>query len=154
MTDYSALQRDSSGAFEASIFSSPTGMSSHSGFSRPGNILSLTTEDLTHSVCVSILAHGLFEKQEYTIKIRDDDDQPLWLTHPARNVDIAVIPMTFSEDQLKVINLYPISELTSSDLPVYIGMDVFILGYPFGAGSPAYIGSNFLVERWFWTNLI
>lgn len=79
-----------------------------------------------------------FEKQQYEIKIRDDDDRPLWLVHPARNVDIAVVPLLLTADQLKVLSLYPMNEITSSDLAVYIGMDVFILGYPFGGGPPAY----------------
>jgi hypothetical protein len=80
----------------------------------------------------------IFEKQQCDIKVRDDDDQPLWLVHPGRNLDIAVIPLLLTPDQLRVINLYPINELTSADLAIYIGMDVFVLGYPFGAGPPAY----------------
>lgn len=83
-------------------------------------------------------AGQIFEKQQYDIAIRDWDDRPLWLAHPARNVDIAVIPLTFTEDQLKVINLRPINTLTTVDLAIYIGMDVFILGYPLGSGPPGY----------------
>jgi hypothetical protein len=83
-------------------------------------------------------AAQIFEKQPFEIRIRDDDDKPLWLAHPGRNVDIAVIPLRFTADQLAVLNLYPMNELTSADLAVCIGMDVFVLGYPFGAGPPAY----------------
>ncbi len=43
-------------------------------------------------------AAQIFEKQQYDIKIRDDDDRPLWFVHPGRNVDIAVIPLTFTAD--------------------------------------------------------
>ncbi len=79
-----------------------------------------------------------FWKQPFEITIRDHDDKPLWLVHPLRKVDIAVVPLPLTEDQLKILNLYPMNKLTSSDLAVYIGMEVFILGYPFGAGPPAY----------------
>jgi Trypsin-like peptidase domain len=84
------------------------------------------------------LASQDFWKQQYDIKIRDDEDRPLWLVHPARKVDIAVVPLLLTEDQLKIVNLYPMNKLTSSDLAVYIGMEVFILGYPFGPAPPAY----------------
>lgn len=83
-------------------------------------------------------AAHIFEKQQCDIPIRDDDDQPLWLAHPGRNVDIAVIPLTFTTEQLTILNLNPINILASSNLSVQIGMDVFVLGYPFGAGPPAY----------------
>jgi len=83
-------------------------------------------------------AAHVFEKQQFDIPIRDDDDQPLWLVHPLHACDIAVVRLNFTEDQLKVINLRPINELTSFDLAVYIGMDVFVLGYPFGVGAPGY----------------
>lgn len=36
---------------------------------------------------------GSFEKQQWDIKIRDDDDKPLWLVHPGRRVDVAVLPI-------------------------------------------------------------
>lgn len=92
-----------------------------------------------NKLCVRFnFAAQIFEKQPYEIPIRDDDDKPLWLVHPGRNIDIAVVPLTFTADQLAVLNLYPLNELTSADLAVYIGMDVFVLGYPFGAGPPAY----------------
>ena len=63
---------------------------------------------------------------------------PCGFVHPARNVDIAVIPLVLSENQRALVNLYPMNEITVTGLAVYIGMDVFILGYPFGAGPPAY----------------
>jgi Trypsin-like peptidase domain len=85
------------------------------------------------------LATQEFWKQQYDIRIRDQNDEtPLWLVHPARKVDIAVVPLPLSADQLKILNLYPINKLTSSDLAVYIGMEVFILGFPFGVRLPAY----------------
>ena len=83
-------------------------------------------------------AAQIHEKQQYDIRIRDDEDKPLWLVHPSRNVDIAVVPLAFTEDQLRLLNLYPMNNLTSFDLPIYIGMDVFVLGYPFGPSAPNY----------------
>jgi hypothetical protein len=83
-------------------------------------------------------AAQLFEKQQFDIRIRDSDDCPKWLIHPARKVDVVVVPLNLTAEQLALVNLHPINELTSSDLAVYIGMDVFILGYPFGAEPPAY----------------
>src|SRR5262252_6832932 len=38
---------------------------------------------------------GSFDKQRWDITIRDEDDRPLWLLHPARRVDIAVLPIPF-----------------------------------------------------------
>jgi hypothetical protein len=36
------------------------------------------------------------------------------------------------------INMYPVNSLASSNLRLQIGMDVFILGYPFGAPPPGF----------------
>lgn len=83
-------------------------------------------------------ARQIFEKQQFDIRIRDNNDRPLWLVHPARNIDVAVVPLLLNEDQKRLVNLQPINELTVTGLAVYIGMEVFILGYPFGAGPPAY----------------
>lgn len=83
-------------------------------------------------------AGGNFWKQQYDIHIRDDEGNPLWLVHPLHKVDIAVVPLKFTDDQMKVLRLYPMNKITSSDLAVYIGMEVFILGYPFGIRIPAY----------------
>src|SRR5258708_24510519 len=35
---------------------------------------------------------GTFDKQPWTIKIRDDDHRPVWLVHPSRRVDVAGLP--------------------------------------------------------------
>jgi hypothetical protein len=79
-----------------------------------------------------------FWRQQYDIDIRDADDTPLWFVHPARKVDIAVMPLRFTEDQIRLLNLYPMNKITTADLLVYIGMEVFILGYPFGVRIPQY----------------
>jgi hypothetical protein len=83
------------------------------------------------------LQTGWFEKQRWDIKIRDGDDQPLWLVHPSRRVDIAVLPIPFKPEEL-IITLYPLNRLANATLRIEIGMDVFILGYPFKIEPPAY----------------
>lgn len=80
---------------------------------------------------------GSFEKQRWDIKIRDDDDRPLWLVHPSRRVDIAVLPIPFKPEEL-IIALYPLNILANAALRIEIGMEVFILGYPFKISPPAY----------------
>jgi hypothetical protein len=81
-------------------------------------------------------ASGDFQKQQYDIYIRDMQNEPRWLIHPVRKVDIAVMPLNLTEDQMKVLQLCPMNKITSSDLAVYVGMEVFILGYPFGVRMP------------------
>ncbi len=80
---------------------------------------------------------GLFEKQCWDIKIRDENDNPLWLIHPSRRVDVAVLPIPFRPREL-IISLYPINILANAKLRIEIGMEVFILGYPFKIEPPAY----------------
>jgi hypothetical protein len=80
---------------------------------------------------------GSFEKQQWDVKIRDDNDKPLWLVHPSRRVDIAVLPIPFRQQDL-VVTLYPLNVLANAALRIEIGMEVFILGYPFKIEPPAY----------------
>jgi hypothetical protein len=79
-------------------------------------------------------------KQQYDITIRDEDRRPLWLAHPVRQrgSDIVAIPLPMRGDD-PIVNMHPINILKSeADLAVRIGMDVFILGYPFGSPPPGY----------------
>jgi hypothetical protein len=81
-----------------------------------------------------------FGKQQYDIAIRDEDGRPRWFTHPVRQrgSDVVAIPLPMSGDD-PIINMYPINVLRSeADLAVRVGMDVFILGYPFGSPPPGY----------------
>jgi len=80
---------------------------------------------------------GSFDKQRWDIKIRDDDDKPLWLVHPGRRVDVAVLPIPFKPEEL-IISLYPLNLLANARLRIESGMEVFILGYPFEIAPPAY----------------
>lgn len=81
-----------------------------------------------------------FGKQQYEVAIRDADHKPLWFAHPVRQrgSDVAAIPLPISGND-PIVNMYPINVLRSeADLAVRIGMDVFILGYPFGAPPPGF----------------
>jgi hypothetical protein len=80
---------------------------------------------------------GSFAKQRLDIRIRDDNDQPLWLAHPNRRVDIAVLPLPPNPPEV-TIGLYPLNVLANTKLRIEIGMEVFILGYPFKIELPAY----------------
>jgi hypothetical protein len=87
---------------------------------------------------------GFFDRYRLEFKIWDDDDRPLWLVHPTRHVDIAVLPMDVvarpinSPNNLIQPPLYPINELANAKLRIGIGMEVFILGYPFPIELPGY----------------
>jgi hypothetical protein len=81
-----------------------------------------------------------FGKQQYDIKIRDQNNSPLWYTHPVRQrgSDVVAVPLPMPGND-PIINMYPINTLKSeADLAVRIGMDVFILGYPFGSPPPGF----------------
>ena len=81
---------------------------------------------------------GEFGKTECDIKIRDEDGKPRWLVHPnGGRIDVAVLPLPLPGVSAS-INLCPINAYTSKPLRIRIGMEVFILGYPFGSGPPAY----------------
>jgi hypothetical protein len=80
---------------------------------------------------------GSFAKQPWEIAIRDSNDNPLWLVHPIKRVDIAVLPLPSPPEGIKVA-FYPLNVLAVAKLRIEIGMDVFILGYPFKIRLPAY----------------
>lgn len=80
---------------------------------------------------------GSFDKQQWDIKIRDDNDKPLWLVHPSRRADVAVLPIPFKIKEL-IITLYPLNVLANARLRIEIGKEVFILGYPLKIEPPAY----------------
>lgn len=80
---------------------------------------------------------GFIGKQQWDISIRDEDDNPLWLVHPGRRLDIAVLPLPVNAEH-PVSAFHPINRLTDARVPLQIGMEVFILGFPFGAEPPGY----------------
>ena len=96
---------------------------------------------------------SLVWKDDFEISLFDDDGHPKWLIHPAKppgnvrnvsieqlkgmqeGVDIVAIPLLLP---LEGLRLFPANDCASDQsLPIEIGMEVFILGYPFGAAPPA-----------------
>ncbi len=67
------------------------------------------------------------------ISILNRDGKPLWFVHPLhRNkIDVVAIPIKNFSD----VEMYPINTLQNENLIVQVGMDVFVLGYPFGIGA-------------------
>lgn len=82
-----------------------------------------------------------FGKKIVDINIRDEARRPCWFAHPVRQrgSDVVAIPLPIPGDD-PIINMYPINsdEKPKVDLAVKIGMDVFVLGYPFGADPPGF----------------
>jgi hypothetical protein len=64
--------------------------------------------------------------------LRDATGQPLWWVHPVHGsgVDIVALPI----DPPSNAEMHPINQMSSERLSILIGMDVFVLGYPFGFG--------------------
>ena len=90
--------------------------------------------------CHILVRVGEYWHEPIDVPIRDENDQPLWLIHPAqemRAIDIVALP--FDYDSLKTkVTLLPVNELAPGKIAIMIGMDVFILGYPFGSKPPAF----------------
>jgi hypothetical protein len=78
---------------------------------------------------------GSFAKELRDIAIRDSDERPLWFVHPMKRVDIAIVPLSPTPEG---VALYPLNDLANTPLRIKIGMEVFILGYPFEIKIPAF----------------
>ena len=80
-------------------------------------------------------------KNAVDIPIRDHDNLPLWRIHPLhtrdKRIDVVVIPIDF-EPKAQGVELWPVNHIANTKLKMSIGMDVFILGYPFGCKLPAF----------------
>jgi Trypsin-like peptidase domain len=74
----------------------------------------------------------LGEKFAAVHDIRDAQGAPLWWIHPTHGnkVDVVALPVAKHPNA----NMYPINSMPTSPLVIQIGMDVFVLGYPFGIG--------------------
>jgi hypothetical protein len=81
---------------------------------------------------------GRWGKKAVDIPIRDASDDPMWLIHRTHNthhrIDVVAIPL----DGIELPTLLPVNRLAADPLKIVIGMDVFILGYPFGSEPPAF----------------
>jgi hypothetical protein len=90
--------------------------------------------------CHFLIRVGQYERELIDIPIRDGNDQPLWLTYFAqemRAIDVVALPLDYESLKTKV-TLLPVNELAPGKIAIMIGMDVFILGYPFGSKPPAF----------------
>ena len=78
-----------------------------------------------------------FAKHEATVELFLPDGRPAWLVHPlhGRSVDVVAIRLPPQPEHL---NFRPINEMSFQPLKVSVGMDVFVLGYPFGFQPPGY----------------
>lgn len=74
----------------------------------------------------------LGKKHAKDIAIRDESNKPLWLVHPKHRQLIDVIAIRIQNDS--TIEMYAVNRLSTMDLRIQIGVDVFILGFPFGIG--------------------
>lgn len=80
----------------------------------------------------------IWEKVSKDVPLYDNDERPLWLVHPVyrRKVDVIALPLAPPD---KGTDYCPINRLSrESELLLAIGMDVFVLGYPFGAEAPGF----------------
>jgi hypothetical protein len=70
------------------------------------------------------------------VRLRDEDGHPLWLYHPIhrRQVDIVAIPIAPLQGEGL---LRPINRIQREPLSIQVGMDVFVLGYPFSSAPPS-----------------
>jgi hypothetical protein len=102
-----------------------------------------TDKHLSCTAAEPNMLHGLFntkgknigDKHQLRIPIRQDSGEVNWLVHPThkRAIDVVAIPLV--GDLVSSIHFYSINKMGSADLLVRIGMDVFVLGYPFGPGT-------------------
>jgi hypothetical protein len=90
--------------------------------------------------CHFLIRVGQYERELIDVPIRDENDRPLWLIHSAqemRAIDVVALPLDYEDLKTKV-TLLPVNELAPGKIAIMIGMDVFILGYPFGSKPPAF----------------
>ena len=90
--------------------------------------------------CHFLIRVGEYDRELIDVPIRDEDDQPLWLIHPVqerRAIDVVALPLDY-EALKKRVTLLPVNDLAPGKIAIMVGMDVFILGYPFGSKPPAF----------------
>jgi hypothetical protein len=90
--------------------------------------------------CHFLVRVGQYERESIDVPIRDEDDQPLSFIHSAqevRAIDVVAVPLDYEGLKTRVTSL-PVNELAPGKIAIMIGMDVFILGYPFGSKPPAF----------------
>jgi trypsin-like peptidase len=102
-----------------------------------------TDKHLSCTVAEPNILYGMFNtkgqnighKHQIGARIREDSGEVNWLVHPIhkRGIDVVAIPLV--GDPVSSIHFYSINKMGSADLLVKIGMDVFVLGYPFDTSN-------------------
>jgi hypothetical protein len=90
--------------------------------------------------CHFLIRVGEYDRELIDVPIRDEDDRPLWLIHSLqgrRAIDVVALPLDY-EDLKASVTLLPVNDLAPGKIAIMVGMDVFILGYPFGSSPPAF----------------
>ena len=67
-----------------------------------------------------------------TVPIRDGNGAPLWFVHPQHGIKVDVVALPVEANPQA--EMYPINHMPHDALSILVGMDVFVLGYPFGIG--------------------
>ncbi len=78
---------------------------------------------------------GSFETQQRKVPLRDSENRPLWLYHPVHRGCVDVVAVPLGKEYSEFVS--PINELPVEPLSVRIGMDVYVLGFPFGPNPPS-----------------
>lgn len=75
---------------------------------------------------------NLGAKFSEVVAIRDQAGTPLWLIHPqhGNDIDVVALPVTPHTNA----EMFPINKMHGTGLQIQVGMDVYVLGYPFGIG--------------------
>lgn len=80
---------------------------------------------------------GSFNRQQWDLPTRSEEDAPLWLIHPSRRVDVAVLPLPFTADH-PTVHITALNSMARPQGRLDIGQDVFILGYPLKIAPPTF----------------
>lgn len=64
------------------------------------------------------------------IRIRDDEEKPLWRVLGDFNTDIVALEVDLPSGTAPAV----VNDLEQVDLPIRVGADAFVLGYPYGIG--------------------
>lgn len=90
---------------------------------------------------------NLGDRFRVSLPLYDANNQPIWLVHPVHgnSIDVVAIPIP---EQAEVRH-FPINLMASRQLITSIGIDCFILGYPFGIArnvSPVWKRGSIAIE--------
>lgn len=66
------------------------------------------------------------------VSTRNSQGKPLWFVHPkhGNKIDVVALPLESYPD----VEMYSINDMPNDNLLLQVGMDVYVLGFPFGIG--------------------